>query len=307
MHPAKDARDARRTAVGGLKGVWGARGSGAGRRASGAAASASSTPGWLSQGDVAGEGRSSGRQGRASAGTGRACSTSDARSATDPASIASAARRRGVSVFGRPPGDPTLAVVCCGADERAGGRPCSQLNERFVNGRLTRIACGAEPGLVETAAGTSGSIRNRRLKEAQAERVRAPSDRAILPFRGAAGAQESYENVVRVSVQVHHHWRHWCAGAWTPCVADRTRADRTAGSRGFGLIAAGVGKSCLLLQFTDKRFQPVHDLTIGVEFGARMVTIDGKQIKLQIWDTVRLAACPPGLPGRARPGRLTRR
>ena len=47
-----------------------------------------------------------------------------------------------------------------------------------------------------------------------------------------------------------------------------------------------LGKSCLLLQFTDKRFQPVHDLTIGVEFGARMVNIDSKQIKLQIWDTV---------------------
>lgn len=27
----------------------------------------------------------------------------------------------------------------------------------------------------------------------------------------------------------------------------------------------GVGKSCLLLQFTDKRFQPVHDLTIGTK------------------------------------------
>jgi len=40
-----------------------------------------------------------------------------------------------------------------------------------------------------------------------------------------------------------------------------------------------------LLQFTDKRFQPVHDLTIGVEFGARMIQLDGKQIKLQIWDT----------------------
>ncbi|CAN0069983.1 ras-related protein Rab-2A-like [Lethenteron reissneri] len=47
----------------------------------------------------------------------------------------------------------------------------------------------------------------------------------------------------------------------------------------------GVGKSCLLLQFTDKRFQPVHDLTIGVEFGARMIAIGGKQVKLQIWDT----------------------
>ncbi len=52
------------------------------------------------------------------------------------------------------------------------------------------------------------------------------------------------------------------------------------------LLCVGVGKSCLLLQFTDKRFQPVHDLTIGVEFGARMITIDNKPIKLQIWDTV---------------------
>eukprot|EP01111_Echinosteliopsis_oligospora_P000357 TRINITY_DN1035_c1_g1_i2.p1 TRINITY_DN1035_c1_g1~~TRINITY_DN1035_c1_g1_i2.p1 ORF type:complete len:192 (-),score=42.00 TRINITY_DN1035_c1_g1_i2:50-625(-) len=47
----------------------------------------------------------------------------------------------------------------------------------------------------------------------------------------------------------------------------------------------GVGKSCLLLQFTDKNFQPEYDMTIGVEFGARMVNIEGKQIKLQIWDT----------------------
>ena len=55
-------------------------------------------------------------------------------------------------------------------------------------------------------------------------------------------------------------------------------------------LIAGVGKSCLLLQFTDKRFQPVHDLTIGVEFGARMINIDNKQIKLQIWDTVSFCA-----------------
>ncbi|XP_053119039.1 ras-related protein Rab-2B isoform X2 [Hemicordylus capensis] len=47
----------------------------------------------------------------------------------------------------------------------------------------------------------------------------------------------------------------------------------------------GVGKSCLLLQFTDKRFTAIHDLTIGVEFGARMINIDNNKIKLQIWDT----------------------
>lgn len=143
---------------------------------------------------------------------------------------------------------------------------------------------------------------------------------------------------IRVKLRVHLKDQ-----KWTPLIALRF-------SRSFVLIAwlvwlffvdLGVGKSCLLLQFTDKRFQPVHDLTIGkfyvekwryvwkqpasswrvywsremislcklphfslclwlrvsnfnyflflpgVEFGARMITIDGKQIKLQIWDTVR--------------------
>ncbi len=54
------------------------------------------------------------------------------------------------------------------------------------------------------------------------------------------------------------------------------------------LLYLGVGKSCLLLQFVDKRFRPKHDVTIGVEFGARMMSIEGKNIKLQIWDTVTL-------------------
>jgi hypothetical protein len=35
----------------------------------------------------------------------------------------------------------------------------------------------------------------------------------------------------------------------------------------------GVGKSCLLLQFTDKRFLTDHELTIGVEFGTRMIEV----------------------------------
>ena len=47
----------------------------------------------------------------------------------------------------------------------------------------------------------------------------------------------------------------------------------------------GVGKSCLLLQYTDKRFRHDHDLTIGVEFGSRLMRVNGTDIKLQIWDT----------------------
>jgi predicted ATP-dependent serine protease len=50
----------------------------------------------------------------------------------------------------------------------------------------------------------------------------------------------------------------------------------------------GVGKSCLLLQFTDKRFKATHDLTIGVEFGSRTIAIKDQNVKLQIWDTVSL-------------------
>ena len=50
---------------------------------------------------------------------------------------------------------------------------------------------------------------------------------------------------------------------------------------------SAVGKSCLLLQFTDRRFKSDHDLTIGVEFGARTVDLGQKVVKMQIWDTVR--------------------
>ncbi|OIT22936.1 ras-related protein rabb1c, partial [Nicotiana attenuata] len=47
----------------------------------------------------------------------------------------------------------------------------------------------------------------------------------------------------------------------------------------------GVGKTCLLNQFTEKRFNPVYDVTIGAEYGSRIITVDKKLIKLQIWDT----------------------
>jgi Ras-related protein Rab-2A len=50
-------------------------------------------------------------------------------------------------------------------------------------------------------------------------------------------------------------------------------------------LISGVGKSCLLLQFIDKRFRQKHEVTIGVEFGAKMIEYDTLNIKLQIWDT----------------------
>lgn len=48
---------------------------------------------------------------------------------------------------------------------------------------------------------------------------------------------------------------------------------------------SGVGKSCILLRFIEDTFNPNLENTIGVEFGAKMVTVKDTNIKLQIWDT----------------------
>ena len=47
-----------------------------------------------------------------------------------------------------------------------------------------------------------------------------------------------------------------------------------------------VGKTCILMQYTDKTFQDVHMSTIGLDYRLRSMTLkNGKNIKLQIWDT----------------------
>lgn len=48
---------------------------------------------------------------------------------------------------------------------------------------------------------------------------------------------------------------------------------------------SGVGKSCLLLAYTDGRFKENHETTIGVEFGSKTIQVDSKLVKVQIWDT----------------------
>lgn len=57
----------------------------------------------------------------------------------------------------------------------------------------------------------------------------------------------------------------------------------------FRLIVIGdstVGKSCLIRRFTEGRFPPASDPTVGVDFFSRLVEIEaGKRVKLQIWDT----------------------
>ncbi|KAI3968061.1 hypothetical protein MKW92_041903 [Papaver armeniacum] len=56
----------------------------------------------------------------------------------------------------------------------------------------------------------------------------------------------------------------------------------------FKLLLIGdssVGKSCLLLRFSDDSFVESHISTIGVDFKISTLELEGKTVKLQIWDT----------------------
>lgn len=75
-------------------------------------------------------------------------------------------------------------------------------------------------------------------------------------------------------------------GMATPSAGDAGGASAYAYLFKFIIIGdEAVGKTCLLLQFTDKRYRTSHQVTVGVEFGSRTVEIGNKMIKLQCWDT----------------------
>ena len=48
---------------------------------------------------------------------------------------------------------------------------------------------------------------------------------------------------------------------------------------------SACGKSSILLRFTDHTFQYDHTFTIGIDFGTRVVEVQGRRVKLQLWDT----------------------
>jgi Ras-related protein Rab-8A len=48
---------------------------------------------------------------------------------------------------------------------------------------------------------------------------------------------------------------------------------------------SGVGKSCLLLRYSDDSFTSSFIATIGIDFKIKSILIDDSKVKLQIWDT----------------------
>ena len=48
---------------------------------------------------------------------------------------------------------------------------------------------------------------------------------------------------------------------------------------------SGVGKTCMLLRFADDNFEENFLSTIGVDFKVKLITVNDKKVKLQIWDS----------------------
>ena len=51
------------------------------------------------------------------------------------------------------------------------------------------------------------------------------------------------------------------------------------------LCLTGVGKSCLLLRYSDDSFTSSFITTIGIDFKIKSILIGDSKVKLQIWDT----------------------
>ena len=48
---------------------------------------------------------------------------------------------------------------------------------------------------------------------------------------------------------------------------------------------SGVGKTCILRRFVENKFLKNHLATIGIDFRAKTIQINGYEVKLKIWDT----------------------
>jgi len=72
------------------------------------------------------------------------------------------------------------------------------------------------------------------------------------------------------------------------CLTEMASGDGSSYDHLFKLLVigdAGVGKSAILVRFSDNIFTDSYINTIGVDFKIRTVEVNGEKVKLQIWDT----------------------
>lgn len=46
-----------------------------------------------------------------------------------------------------------------------------------------------------------------------------------------------------------------------------------------------VGKTCLMVRYTQDKFSPIFMSTVGIDFKYKLIDVNNKKVRLEIWDT----------------------
>jgi small GTP-binding protein len=90
------------------------------------------------------------------------------------------------------------------------------------------------------------------------------------------------------TLTIHSHWSPITFSELYPALMSRDVGEATDHQLSFKFVLVGdsaVGKTALCKKFCDKSFNPNQPMTVGLEFGTRVVEVQKVPIKLQIWDT----------------------
>ena len=81
---------------------------------------------------------------------------------------------------------------------------------------------------------------------------------------------EDYEYNNRAQIE---HYR-------SEIITDRTMSQHDALFKVIIIGDTGIGKSCVLKRLVENDFKEEHDVTVGVEFGAFLIRVEDKVLKL---------------------------
>ena len=69
---------------------------------------------------------------------------------------------------------------------------------------------------------------------------------------------------------------------------DSFQTNDTSPSKSYKVLLLGnssVGKTCILIRFSEDTFNDNYEVTIGLNYRIKTITLDNTPIKMQIWDT----------------------
>ncbi|GBG33949.1 Ras-related protein Rab-2A [Hondaea fermentalgiana] len=167
------------------------------------------------------------------------------------------------------------------------GRPFMGTTERSGRGASQSTGANASSN-ADNNVGASAATRSGRVSGVSPPTAGSNYRTANASNTARSSTRTSFGSTSSVGSTRSRRRRHTPRSAGTASPRELIRGNSFEYNYLFKFILVGsvaVGKSCLLLQFTDQRFRPAHEATIGVDFGTETIRVRNKRVKVQIWDT----------------------